>query len=64
MGIRANETAAANLLPTRLADVYPSAWDANIWAVIDRQVAVAVELGILTTAPKRRLYDGLALGAA
>jgi len=64
MGIRPNEAAAANLLPTRLADVYPSAWDETVWAVIDRQVEVAVKLGLLTAAPKRRLYDGVALGAA
>lgn len=64
MGVRPAETAAAALLPTRLADVYPSAWDAGVWAVIDRQVEVAAQLGILAAVPKRRLYDGIALGSA
>lgn len=63
IGIRSNETAATALLPTRLADVYPSAWDAGVWAVIDRQVEVALKLGLLTAAPGRKLYDGVALGA-
>lgn len=64
MGVRPNETAATELLPTRLADVYPSAWNAAVWAVIDRQIEIAVRLGILGTAPKRRLYDGITLGSA
>lgn len=61
MGLRAGETAAIGLLPTRLADVYATTWDASVWKAIDRQVEVAVKLGLLETAPSRPLYDGVAL---
>jgi ABC-type nitrate/sulfonate/bicarbonate transport system substrate-binding protein len=58
MGIRPKETAAIDLLPGRLADVYPTEWDRNVWNGIDRQIEVAVKLGLLDAAPGRPLYDG------
>lgn len=61
MGLRSNETAAIALLPSRLADVYPWTWSRTVWQAIDRQVEIAEKLGILKTAPKRPLYDGVAL---
>jgi ABC-type nitrate/sulfonate/bicarbonate transport system substrate-binding protein len=64
MGIRANESAAIALLPSRLADVYPSAWDSTVWKAIDHQVEIALKLGQLAAAPKRPLYDGVLLGGA
>jgi ABC-type nitrate/sulfonate/bicarbonate transport system substrate-binding protein len=64
MGLRPKETAAIDLLPSRLADVYPTEWDRNVWNAIDRQVEVAVKLRLLDAAPDRPLYDGLALGRA
>ena len=64
MGLRPKETAAINLLPGRLADVYPTDWDRSVWSAIDRQIEVAVKLRLLDAAPERPLYDGLALGKA
>ncbi len=64
MGLRPKETEAIKLLPSRLADVYPSDWNQDVWSVIDRQIEVAAKLGLLDGVPGRRLYDGLALGAA
>jgi len=29
-----------NLLPARLADVYPTEWDRSVWNAIDRQIEV------------------------
>jgi ABC-type nitrate/sulfonate/bicarbonate transport system substrate-binding protein len=64
MGLRPKESEAIRLLPSRLADVYPSAWDQEVWTAIDRQIEVAVKVGLLESAPGRRLYDGLPLEAA
>jgi ABC-type nitrate/sulfonate/bicarbonate transport system substrate-binding protein len=62
MGLRPKETAAINLLPGRLADVYPTQWDQDVWSAIDRQIEVAVRLRLLDAAPERPLYDGVMLG--
>jgi ABC-type nitrate/sulfonate/bicarbonate transport system substrate-binding protein len=64
MGLRPKESEAIRLLPSRLADIYPSAWDQDVWTAIDRQIEVAVKVGLLEGVPGRRLYDGLTLGAA
>jgi ABC-type nitrate/sulfonate/bicarbonate transport system substrate-binding protein len=64
MGLRPRETAAINLLPGRLADVYPTEWDQGVWSAIDRQIEVAVKLRLLDAAPGRPLYDGVRLGKA
>jgi NitT/TauT family transport system substrate-binding protein len=64
MGLRPRETAAINLLPGRLADVYPTKWDQGVWSAIDRQIEVAVKLRLLDAAPGRPLYDGVRLGKA
>jgi ABC-type nitrate/sulfonate/bicarbonate transport system substrate-binding protein len=64
MGLRPKETAAIDLLPARLADVYPTEWDRGVWSAIDRQIEVAVKLRLLDATPDRPLYDGLALGKA
>jgi ABC-type nitrate/sulfonate/bicarbonate transport system substrate-binding protein len=64
MGLRPKETAAIDLLPARLADIYPTEWDRGVWSAIDRQIEVAVKLRLLDAAPDRPLYDGLALGKA
>jgi hypothetical protein len=55
---------ALGLLPSRLADVYPTEWDQGVWSAIDRQIEVAVKLRLLDAAPERPLYDGLALRRA
>jgi len=64
MGFRPNETAAIALLPSRLADVYPSKWDDGVWQAIDRQIEVAVKVGLLDGPPGRPLYDGVRLRSA
>jgi ABC-type nitrate/sulfonate/bicarbonate transport system substrate-binding protein len=64
MGLRPKESEAIRLLPSRLADIYPSDWNQDVWTAIDRQIEVAMKVGLLDGAPGRRLYDGLALGAA
>lgn len=64
MGFRPNETEAIALLPARLADVYPSEWDENVWRAIDRQIDVAIKVGLLEGPPKRPLYDGVRLRSA
>jgi NitT/TauT family transport system substrate-binding protein len=61
MGLKDAETRAAALLPERMRDVYPTAWDADVWGVIDRQIDEAVKYGLLKTRPSRPLYDGRAL---
>ena len=35
-----------------------------VWTAIDRQIEVALKVGLLDGVPGRRLYDGLTLGAA
>jgi ABC-type nitrate/sulfonate/bicarbonate transport system substrate-binding protein len=64
MGLRPKETTAIGLLPGRLADVYPTEWDQGVWNSIDRQIEVAVKVGLLDAAPEHPLYDGLPLGKA
>jgi len=64
MGLRPREKDAIGLLPSRLADVYPTDWNQDVWTAIDRQIEVAVKVGLLDGVPGRRLYDGLTLGAA
>jgi len=62
LGLRPRETAAINLLPERMADVYPPEWDQSVWSAIDRQIELAVKLRLLDAAPDRPLYDGQPLG--
>ena len=64
MGLRPKETASIDLLPPRLADVYPTEWNQSVWSAIDRQIEVAVKLRLLDAAPDRPLYDGVALEKA
>lgn len=56
LGLKADETRAIDLLPQRLAPTYASKWDAGVFATIDKQVEVAVRLGLLDAAPARKLY--------
>ncbi|WP_213775322.1 PhnD/SsuA/transferrin family substrate-binding protein [Bradyrhizobium sp. dw_78] len=64
MGLRQKESTAIELLPSRLADVYPTDWDQDVWNSIDRQIEIAVKVGLLDATPERPLYDGLPLGKA
>lgn len=59
MGLRAEETQARSLFPERVASAYSANWDSSVFQVIDRQIQVAVELGILEKAPDRPIYTQL-----
>lgn len=56
IGLKAEETKAAALLPLRLTDSYATVWDDNVFAVIDKQIEVAVRLGILAKRPASPIY--------
>jgi NitT/TauT family transport system substrate-binding protein len=58
-GIPASETAAIELLPKRLANIYPTRWDQQVFADIDRQISEGVRLGIIPKPPVRSLYTQL-----
>jgi ABC-type nitrate/sulfonate/bicarbonate transport system substrate-binding protein len=59
-GIPDTETAAIKLLPSRLRDIYATSWDAAVFAGLDKQIDVAVKLGILAQKPAQRVYTNLA----
>ncbi|WP_424813189.1 ABC transporter substrate-binding protein [Roseococcus sp. YIM B11640] len=63
-GIRENERAAIDLLPSRLADVYGTVWNEAVFASIDRQIEVAHRLGLVPAPPSRKLYVETPLTAA
>ncbi len=56
MGLKADETRAAALLPARLAPAYATAWDEQVFGTIDKQVDVAAKLGIIERIPAGKLY--------
>ncbi|OZI38549.1 hypothetical protein CAL29_01420 [Bordetella genomosp. 10] len=56
LGLKADETQAIELLPQRLAPTYSTKWDASVFATIDKQIEVAVKLGLLDAVPSRKLY--------
>jgi ABC-type nitrate/sulfonate/bicarbonate transport system substrate-binding protein len=59
MGIPDSERAAIELLPKRLAGSYATEWGPDVFEVIDRQINVAVKLGILTARPASPIYATL-----
>jgi len=61
VGLEADETAAIALLPQRMPSAYATRWDQSVWKVIDRQIEVAVSVGVLDKKPDRPIYDGVAL---
>lgn len=56
VGLKADETKAAELLPSRLAPAYATRWDETVFAVIDKQIEVAAKLGVIERIPSRKLY--------
>ncbi|WP_059413183.1 ABC transporter substrate-binding protein [Cupriavidus basilensis] len=56
IGFKADEARAIELLPSRLAPAYATRWDASVFATIDKQIEVAVKLGVLDRAPARKIY--------
>jgi NitT/TauT family transport system substrate-binding protein len=61
MGIRDGEQAAITLLASRMTDVYATAWDDAVFASIDRQIEVALGLGLIAQRPGKPLYDRASL---
>jgi ABC-type nitrate/sulfonate/bicarbonate transport system substrate-binding protein len=56
LGLKSDESKASDLLPQRLTDSYATAWGSPVFAVIDKQIDVAVELGILAKRPSGKIY--------
>ncbi|MFY0407419.1 ABC transporter substrate-binding protein [Solicola sp. PLA-1-18] len=59
-GVPATEKKAIELLPERLADIYPTVWDDEVFANLDKQIEVALELKILEKKPSRPVYETFA----
>jgi NitT/TauT family transport system substrate-binding protein len=64
LGIPDAETAAIALLPERNKDVYSTAWNDAVFASIDRQIDVALHLGLVSQRSARPLYDRTLLSEA
>ncbi|WP_328394249.1 ABC transporter substrate-binding protein [Nocardia sp. NBC_00416] len=58
-GVPADEEAAIALLPERLRDIYPSAWDQSVFANMDKQIQVALDIGLLSRTAQRPVYESL-----
>ncbi|MGW5385378.1 ABC transporter substrate-binding protein [Nocardia sp. NPDC003963] len=58
-GIPADEEAAIDLLPERLRGIYPSAWDPSVFANMDKQIQVALDIGLLSRTAERPVYESL-----
>ncbi|MFG1372772.1 ABC transporter substrate-binding protein [Xanthobacter oligotrophicus] len=56
IGIKPDETEALALLPGRAQGSYATAWDEEVFKVIDKQIEVAVKLGLLKQAPAGKIY--------
>lgn len=56
LGLKPDEREAIDLLPRRLAPSYATKWDTSVFTTIDKQIEVAVKLGLLDAAPTRKLY--------
>lgn len=56
VGLKPDETRAAQLLATRLAPAYATRWDESVFAVIDKQIEVAAKLGVIDRVPARKTY--------
>lgn len=58
-GIPAEEEAAIALLPERLGGIYPSTWDADVFANMDKQIQIALEIGLIERTADRPVYETL-----
>lgn len=63
-GLTSDETGAIAMLAQRLPSAYATRWDESVWAVINKQIEVAVSVGVLDRKPDRPIYDGIPLSAA
>jgi ABC-type nitrate/sulfonate/bicarbonate transport system substrate-binding protein len=58
MGIKPSEKRALQLLPDRMKDIYPTAFDAETRKGLDEQLTQAVKLGLLDKKPTTPIYAG------
>ena len=56
LGLKPDETRAAALIPQRLTESFAKMWDTNVFGMIDKQIDVALELGILAKRPAGKIY--------
>jgi ABC-type nitrate/sulfonate/bicarbonate transport system substrate-binding protein len=56
LGLKPDETRAAALIPQRLTESFSTAWDNDVFAMIEKQIDVALELGILAKRPSNKIY--------
>ena len=56
LGLKPDETRAAALIPQRLTESFAKMWDTNVFGMIDKQIDVALELGILAKRPAGKMY--------
>ena len=57
MGFRATDTEALRLLPSRLPRIYPTEWNKSVFEGLERQIDVALDLGIIEKRPSRAFYE-------
>ncbi len=56
IGIKPDETKALALLPERASESYATQWGDEVFKVIDKQIEVAVKLGLLERPPPDKIY--------
>lgn len=56
IGFKPDETEALALLPGRARESYATTWGEEVFKVIDKQIEVAVQLGLLKQAPAGKIY--------
>ncbi|MFY1702151.1 ABC transporter substrate-binding protein [Micromonospora sp. WMMA1923] len=58
-GVKADERRAIELLPERLVPIYGDRWDETVFANLEKQIDLAVEVGILKQRASRPVYEQL-----
>ncbi len=55
-GIPDGERAAIERLPSRMAEIYATQWDAGVFANLDRQLDEAIKAGMIAQKPAKPIY--------
>jgi NitT/TauT family transport system substrate-binding protein len=58
-GVPAGEKKAIELLPGRLAPVYADGWDDTVFANLEKQIDLAIEVGVLKKRADKPVYEKL-----
>ncbi|MFI9643433.1 ABC transporter substrate-binding protein [Micromonospora sp. NPDC051925] len=58
-GVPADERKAIELLPERLAPVYADVWDDTVFANLEKQIDLAIEVGVLKKRADKPVYEKL-----